>query len=63
MINFSKPVVINKIEIKFQGGFCSSIFQLESIDRDDTNKIVSYNKIIDFYPEDVNSSQVYKSFF
>ena len=56
-MNFSNPVVIDKIEIKFQGGFCSSHAKLEAYIPDEK----SFVNVFEFYPEDINSTQVTKN--
>ena len=57
IINFKDIVNIKRIEIKFQGGFCSSQARLEVIDESDSNK-KRFKNIFQFFPQDNNSSQV-----
>ena len=54
VINFKERVKIKRIEIKFQGGFCSSQAKLEVLDENKKN----YISLFDFYPLDNNSNQV-----
>lgn len=53
LLNFSQLVQVKKIEIRFQGGFSSSQFDLEMINNTEETK-----KIVQFYPQDNNSNQV-----
>jgi hypothetical protein len=59
IVNFNKPVRIEKIEFKFQGGFCSSQIVLESLLNSEANGKIS-KKITQFYPQDINSTQVFR---
>lgn len=56
IVTFSKPVIVKQIELKFQGGFCSSKFQLESASHVDSKRV--FSKLNEFYPQDINSTQV-----
>ncbi|CAF1110863.1 unnamed protein product, partial [Brachionus calyciflorus] len=58
IVNFNKPVAIKKIEFKFQGGFCASHAQLEYTKQGDDDK--KFLKLMDFYPQDINSDQVFE---
>ena len=55
VVNFPKTVVINEAEFKFQGGFCSSQIEMQ-IMKPCTKK---FEKLADFYPQDINSTQVF----
>jgi hypothetical protein len=57
VINFANPVRVNRVELKFQGGFCSSQFVLEKLNQNNIEKS-AFEKISEFYPEDINSTQV-----
>lgn len=58
VVNFGKPVKISKIELKFQGGFCSAQVLLERLDSTKSIEQQSFDKVFEFYPKDANSSQV-----
>jgi hypothetical protein len=55
VVNLDSPAVLNKIEIKFQGGFSSSLCVLEA----GLQSINDFKKIFEFYPNDDNSNQVF----
>lgn len=57
MVSFPGSVKIDRVEIKFQGGFASSQVEFEAMRVSETNE-KSFSKICEFYPEDVNSAQV-----
>ena len=56
LVTLNKPAFVKRIELKFQGGFCSSKFQFESVTSVDSKKV--FSKINEFYPQDINSNQV-----
>ncbi|RNA11117.1 6-pyruvoyl tetrahydrobiopterin synthase [Brachionus plicatilis] len=58
IVSFCKPIRIKKFEFKFQGGFCAAHGQLECIKSTDTEK--NYTKLMDFYPQDINSEQIFE---
>jgi hypothetical protein len=53
LLNLSQLVQVKKIEIRFQGGFSSSQFDLEVVNNSTETKTV-----VQFYPQDNNSNQV-----
>ncbi len=55
IVNLDTPAVLKKIEIKFQGGFSSSMCTLEA----KINTTNEFKKITEFYPNDDNSNQVH----
>lgn len=50
---FPEVISIEELQIKFQGGFVGKDCQLQASNGSD-----DFIKVIDFYPEDVNSLQV-----
>jgi hypothetical protein len=58
VVNFGKPVKINQIKIKFQGGFASYQFFMEKLDISKESNEKCYVQIGEFFPEDINSDQV-----
>ena len=53
IFEFSNPVEVSEIQIKFQGGFVGKECQLQVFDGEK-----DFGKVLDFYPDDVNSLQV-----
>ena len=53
-VNFQRTVSIAEIHIMFQGGFTGRECYAEVLRKDQSE----FEKILDFFPEDINSSQV-----
>ena len=53
-IDFMSPVVIEQLNIKFQGGFAGQHCWVEGA----VGENQDMTKITEFYPEDINSLQV-----
>lgn len=58
VVNFPKPVRISKLEFKFQGGFCCSQASLQIFDSSNKSE-QSFKNLFEFYPKDINSTQVF----
>ncbi|KAI0243235.1 Nuclear receptor 2C2-associated protein [Lamellibrachia satsuma] len=55
-LDFKDLVQLDSIQMRFQGGFAGKHCQVEHT-TDDCDK---WTRIMDFYPEDVNSLQIFK---
>ena len=51
-LDFNGPVRVQSVHIQFQGGFTGKDCYIEGTSEDNTEKLV------DFYPDDINSNQV-----
>ncbi|ELT96047.1 hypothetical protein CAPTEDRAFT_175075 [Capitella teleta] len=55
ILDFTEPVHVNELRIKFQGGFVGKDCQVQA-----SNGESEFTHVTDFYPEDINSLQVFK---
>ncbi|XP_078468783.1 nuclear receptor 2C2-associated protein [Lampetra fluviatilis] len=54
-VDFPQPVRVSELHVQFQGGFSGKQCLLQGFVKDDPSKT-----LMEFYPEDVNSTQVFQ---
>lgn len=57
-VEFQEPVTLEEVHLTFQGGFVGKTCQLHTITEQEDPS--SYSKILDFFPKDDNSKQIFQ---